>query len=145
MNNIDQYHPLPIIIQASVMFYSYFTLPLQCFVAMELIDDTFRPLLPICVTQRDYVYLLLSRITLMAVCLAVALLIPQFSVVVGLIGSVTGSMIGVILPALFYVTLRTQKQNGFMMKGVLFVVAGVGCVSAVVGVYAAVRAVVLGL
>ena len=144
MNNIDQYHPLPIIIQASVMFFSYFTLPLKCFVAMELIDDTFRPLLPICMAQRDYVYLLLTRIALMAVCLAVALLIPQFSVVVGLMGSVTGSMVGVILPALFYVTLRTQKQNGFM-KGVSFVVAGVGCVSAVVGVYAAVRAVVLGL
>ena len=80
------------------------------------------------------------------VCLLVAVLIPNFSVVVGLIGSVRGSMICLILPALFYIKLQKSYQCVENFKRVAcYITVVFGCAASVVGVYASVKAIAYGV
>ena len=143
-NNIHVYSPLPILLQLAVMFFSYFTIPLQSFVVFELIDTTFRPHFPFC-NSHNMCWLMTSRTLVMSVCLLVAVLVPNFSVVVGLIGSLRGSMICLILPSLFYINLqKTYKCGDVVRRMACYVTVGFGCVAAVVGVFASVKAMVYG-
>jgi len=143
-NNVHEYRPLPILLQISVMFFSYFTIPLQSFVVFELIDNTFRPHFPAC-DSHDLCWMLVSRTFVMLLCLLVAVLIPNFSVVVGLIGSLRGSMICLILPALFYIKLQRRYKCGDTLRRIAcYLTVVFETVAAVVGVYASLKAIVFG-
>ena len=81
----------------------------------------------------------------MSLCLLVALLIPNFSVVVGLIGSVRGTMICLILPSLFYLKLqKTYRCVDTLRRMACVVTVAFGFLAAVVGVFASVKAIVRG-
>ena len=107
--NINLYHPLPLILRCAIMFFAYFTIPLQSFVVFTLIDETFQPLFPAC--RIHSIWLLISRSLFMTLCLLIAVLIPQFGLVVSLIGSIRGSSITLILPPLYYLCLKTNNKK----------------------------------
>lgn len=141
-SNVDQYHPLPTLLRIAVMFFAYFTIPLQSYVVFELIDSQFRRKFPIW-ENREYTWLCISRSLFMTLCLFVAVVIPDFSIVVSLIGSLRGSMISLVLPALFYVRLQTHEVSG-VKKIACYVTAVFGTCAAFIGVFSSVMAIAVG-
>ena len=138
-SNIHVYYPLPTIIKSAVMFFAYFTIPLQSFVVFTLIDDTFKPKFTAC--TNNMIWLLISRSLFMTLCLLIAVLVPNFSVVVSLIGSIRGSFITLILPSLYYITLKTHDKQ--LYKVVIAVLTAVfGCVLGIIGCYASTAAII---
>ena len=138
-NLINQNVALPV--RISVMFFTYFTLPMQSFVIFELIDQTFVPHFPIFGSKgRDnWAWILLSRALFLTLCLLVSVLIPNFGVVVSLIGSVRGATLSLMFPALFYLSLRKKKlsrvKKAFSISIIILGIAFSG-----LGFYASVRA-----
>ena len=131
-SNVNNYYPAPIIIRVAIMFFSYFTIPLQSFVVFELIDEKFYPYFPVCTSTCFWKFM--SRGVCMVLCLLVSVVIPQFGLVVSLIGSMRGSMICLILPALFYVMLPTHEMNLYKRYISYFTVM-FGVLAGVLGVY----------
>lgn len=139
-SNIDGWFPMPLLLRISIMFFSYFTIPLQSFVVFEMIDHTLLPHFPI-FDNNIYVWTILSRSVFMTMCLFVAILIPHFGIVVSLIGSVRGSMIALILPACFYIKIQTHKKT-YCKKILCYLVVLFGSLAGGVGLYSSIAALV---
>lgn len=138
-SNIYTHPPLPTILRFAVAFFAYFTTPLQSFVVFTLVDETFQPKFPAC--RNSFIWLLISRSLFMTVCLLIAVLIPQFGLVVSLIGSIRGSAITLILPALYYISLATNKKQRSKLILAYFT-AMFGIIASVVGAYSSISAMV---
>jgi len=140
IGNVMSYKPLPIVLQAAIIFFTYFTVPMQSFVAFELIDGSFRKYFK---HLNKLCWLVLSRLLFMTFALFIAVLIPHFGIVVSLIGSVRGSMITLILPSAYYVMLRTHEMR--LYKVVLcYGIMVFGIVSGLWGLYSALKALATG-
>ncbi|KAM3861025.1 vesicular inhibitory amino acid transporter-like [Diretmus argenteus] len=78
---------------------------------------------------------LLVRVTLLLSSYLLALLVPRFSLLMGLTGSVTGAALTLILPCLFHLTLQWRRLNlkdrvidvGILSLGGICSVSGVIC------------------
>ena len=140
--NIQVYHPLPLLMKATIMFFSYFTIPLQSFVVFELIDEKFGPHFPL-FKPGGFMWLLLSRLLVMTACLMIAVLIPEFGLVVSLVGSVRGSMIALILPALLHAGLNKQRISR-SMRILCYTIAVLGTIGGCLGLYASLHALIVG-
>ena len=140
--NLDE-HQVAIPVRISVMFFTYFTLPMQSFVVFELVDQMFLPHFPIFGNKgRDnWAWLLLSRSLFLTMCLLVAVLVPNFGVVLNLIGSIRGATLSLTFPALFYLSLRKNKLSRLNKAISIFIII-LGLVFSGLGLYASILAMI---
>jgi len=141
-SRISLYPPLPILVKISVMFFAFFSVPLQNLVIFQLIDDKYRPHFPV-FENRNLTWVLLTRSLCVTACLFVAVSVPHFSIAVSLIGSLRGSLISLILPPLFYITLNTHHKKR-CKKCLCYVTITVGVGAALFGAYSSFAALVYG-
>ncbi|XP_057292892.1 uncharacterized protein LOC130621599 [Hydractinia symbiolongicarpus] len=137
-SNIDGWFPMPLLLRIAIMFFSYFTIPLQNFVVFEMIDQTLLPHFPI-FDNNIYVWTILSRSVFMTMCLFVAILIPHFGIVVSLIGSVRGSIVALVLPACIYIKIQTHEKT-YCKKILCYLVVLFGSLAGGVGLYSSIAA-----
>ena len=133
--NIVKFKPLPQIIRIAILFFTFFTVPLQSFVAFELIDDTFQNYFPM---VNKKLWLLITRLMFMLLALFIAVMIPHFGLVVSLIGSIRGTMITLILPCTFYVLLKNHDIKLYKLV-ISYIIIIFGIFAGVLGVYSSVR------
>ncbi|XP_066921195.1 vesicular inhibitory amino acid transporter-like [Clytia hemisphaerica] len=141
ISNVTSFKPLPVVLQIAIIFFTYFTVPMQSFVAFELIDSSFRRHFPLLGRKS---WLVLTRLVFMTLALLIAILIPHFGLVVSLIGSVRGSMITLILPAAYYVMLRTHEIRTHKVV-VSFGIMVFGAVAGLLGLYSSIKALIVGV
>ncbi len=127
-------------VNVAIAFFSYFTLPMQSFVVFDLIDSKFHPHFPIFKTTSNWAWLFLSRSVVLMACLLVAVLVPRFGLLVSFVGSVRGSLVALILPPIFYLTLF-WKKTGLVKKVLCFSISVLGVLLGGLGVYASAKAV----
>ena len=139
--NIHGYHPLPFVLKLSVLFYTYFSFPGNVFVVFELIDQKFPRYFPI-VKPGGLPWLLVSRLLPMLICLVIALMLPKFGLVLSLTGSLRGSMIVFLLPALCFL-IPKKKTSSFYFKIVCYLIAVFGALGGIVGLYTSTYALVV--
>ena len=125
----------------AIAFFAYFTLPMQSFVIFDLIDSKFHPYFPVCATPSSWAWLLVSRSLVLTFCLLIAILVPHFGLLVSFIGSIRGSLVSLVLPPIFYLTLFKHKI-GLMKKVTCFAVAAIGVLFGTLGIYSSTNAVV---
>lgn len=142
-NEIRLHTPLPLLVRGAVLFFAFFSIPLQNVVVLELIDDNFRPYFPV-FAKHPFLWVLLTRCICITASLFVTVSIPHFSIVVSLIGSLRGSLICLILPPMFYLTLDTLEKKWY--KNILcYITLIIGILAAAIGSYSSVAALFSGV
>ena len=94
-----------------VIMFVMFTIPLFIFVLGESLDDALIRYFPRLNEESKYhwVWLLITRPMFLGASLLVAVVVPHFTTVMSLIGSLTGTCLCFIFPCLFYMKLRWQS------------------------------------
>jgi len=136
-SNIQQFYPLPLIMKVAIIFYCFFTFPLKTFVVFEIIDEKFAKYFPIC-RPDGWSWLIITRLLIMLACLLIAILVPQFGLVVSLIGSARGSMVSMVFPGLFYLILC--KRSSLITRIISGVIVILGIAGGILGLYTSVDA-----
>lgn len=92
---------------ATILVISNVTLavPLGMFVVSATFDEAFMPHFPM-YNRTDWVWLILTRPLLIASALFVAVMVPFFGLIMGVIGSLTGSSLCFLLPCIIHLKLR---------------------------------------
>ena len=124
-----------------IAFFAYFTLPMQSFVVFDLIDSKFLPHFPVFKDSSNWGWLILSRSLVLLPCLLIAVLIPQFSLLVSFVGSIRGSLISLVLPPILYMKIFQHKINNFI-KIQCFLMIFIGLILGGTGVYSSSKAIV---
>ena len=126
---------------SAIAFFAYFTLPMQSFVVFDLIDSKFLPHFPIFKGSASWSWMLLSRSVVLVTCLLVAVLVPEFGLLVSFVGSIRGSFVSLMFPPLFYLKLFKHKV-GYLRKIQCVAVALIGLSLGSVGIYSSSKAVI---
>ena len=128
----------------AIAFFAYFTLPMQSFVVLDLIDSKFLPHFPVFYDANSWGWLFLSRSLVLTFGLLVAVLVPQFGLLVSFVGSIRGSLVSLVFPPVLYLVLFKRKAS-FMKKTVCVVVAAIGIILGGTGIYSSTKAVAKAL
>jgi len=85
--------------------------PLVMFVVASVFDDVSLPYFPRLSRESSlhWVYLLVSRPLLLGFALVLAIVVPHFGLLMGLVGSLTGTCLCFIFPCYFHLKLRWQE------------------------------------
>ena len=85
--------------------------PLAMFVVSLSFDDAFLPYFPHLNgdTKYNWIWVLITRPMLLCAALLIALIVPHFGLLMGLVGSFTGTCLCFIFPCLFHLKLRWHK------------------------------------
>ena len=115
--------------------------PLPYFAATELLETTFfagQPLtnFPSCYDAggRLKVWGLTLRLLLVVFTLLMAIFIPHFAILMGLIGSFTGNMLSLVWPCYFHLRIKGPKLKWYQ-KTVDISIIVMGLICAVLGIY----------
>ncbi len=86
-------------------------IPLVMFVVSQTFDDAFLRYFPHLSDESKYhwVWLIITRPMLLGLALFVAIIVPHFGLLMGLVGSFTGTCLCFIFPCLFHLKLRWHK------------------------------------
>lgn len=109
--------------------------PLPYFAAVELLERAFfqgRPttVLPSCYSHDGMLTVWSIPLRLLLICVSVllAVFIPHFAILMGLIGSVTGTMLSFIWPCWFHLRLKWHELKLWnKVVDILIMLAGAGC------------------
>ena len=124
-----------------IAFFAYFTLPMQSFVVLDLIDSKYFPHFTVFQNSNCWCWLVLSRSLVLLPCLFIAVLIPQFGLLVSFVGSIRGSLICLVLPPLFYLTIHHNKISIYRkVQCLLIIITGIALGG--VGAYSSSKALV---
>ena len=98
--------------------------PLCMFVTIATFDDALLKYFPHLDRNSKYhwVWLLISRPTLLCFGLCLALVIPHFGLLMGFVGSFTGAWLCFIFPCWFYLKLRWNKLSKYQIAFNIFVI-----------------------
>ena len=105
---------LKIIINAFLFLKALFSYPLPYYAAVELLEGSFfggnpnKNIFPSCVDNLNSlkVWALALRICLVLVTMLLAIFIPHFSILLGLFGSFTGTMLSLVWPCYFHLRIK---------------------------------------
>ena len=139
--------PVGLLVNAAVGVYGITSFPLSFFV----VGDTFDA---ICLGKDpkkhitlkkggryNFLWLLATRIGLVGVALAIAVGIPYFGPVVGILGAILGTLLVFFLPCLFHLKMKWKKMS-FKLKSFEIFVMIVGVTAGCIGLYASLRSLV---
>lgn len=130
-----------IIVNICLIAKALLSYPLPYFATAELLESTFfagRPqtLCPPCYDEVGTLkpWSLALRLTLVLFTMLLAVFIPHFNLLMGLIGSFTGNMLSLVWPALFHLVLKGPGLRMHQkMVNVSIIVFGLTC--SVLGIY----------
>jgi len=140
---------LKIIVNVILVIKALFSYPLPYFAAVEIIENSFfqdqaKTFFPSC--YRDNLSIkwwgIALRMLLVVVTMLLAIFIPHFALLMGLIGSFTGTMLSFVWPCIFHLYLKRHTSPLYMkICDIVIIILGVLC--GAMGMYYSARALVL--
>ncbi|CAF0933016.1 unnamed protein product [Didymodactylos carnosus] len=124
---------LRILINLTLAIKALLSYPLPYFASCELISDTYFRNNPFSTcyqqdTKQWKWWAIVLRILLIVCTLAMALIIPHFAQLMGLIGSITGVMLSLIWPSYFYLKLKGYQLTwSTIVFNILIILFGLVC------------------
>lgn len=103
-------------------------LPLEMYIVNETIDDGFLKYFPRVNkdSRHHWIWVLTTRTTLLSLALGLAILVPHFGLLMGVIGNFSGSFLCFIFPCYFHLKLRKDSLTKFdIFSDVAIIVFGV--------------------
>lgn len=149
-NVISMSHPVGSLVNAAVGIYAIACFPLTFFVVGDAID--------VIALGKDpkkhkslkkggkyhFLWIAGSRVVAVGVGIAIAVSIPYFGPVVGILGAVLGSMLVYLLPCLFHLKIKWKKLNIYN-KVFEIAVLVIGVTAGIIGLYAAVKSLYMAI
>ncbi|CAH1774822.1 unnamed protein product [Owenia fusiformis] len=115
--------------------------PLPYYAAVELLEQAFfrgkpETRLPSCFSGDNSLkfWAIILRLMLVGLTTLFAIVIPHFSILMGLIGSFTGCMLSFVWPCMFHLKLRRQKMSRLAIIGDVIIIL-LGVIFGLVGMY----------
>ncbi len=146
-NNLPN-HTLRVIVNLFLVAKALLSFPLPYFAAVDLLEATFYGGKPKTVFTTCYddtgslkVWALSLRLCLVVFTLLMAIFIPHFAILMGLIGSFTGNMLSLVWPCYFHLKIKSKTLSRYQ-KGKNMAIIFFGFICAVLGVYFSSRALV---
>ena len=124
-----------------IAFFAYFTLPMQSYVVLDLVDSKYLPHFPVFHDSNSWCWLFLSRSIILLPALLIAVLIPHFGLLVSFVGSIRGSLVNLILPPMFYLKIYRKEINIFR-KIQCYLIILIGVTLGGTGVFSSSKAVI---
>ena len=136
--------PIAIVSNLVLGVYATFIIPLELFVVSEAFDA---------ITLKEnskfknrgryrYIWILLTRPLMVAIGLGIAVSIPYFGLLIGVLGSLLGTLLAYIFPCLFHIQLKWKNLSRCQILSETLLML-LGTVTGATGVYASVRGLVL--
>ena len=139
-NNLPN-HTMKIIVNLILVAKALLSYPLPFFASVGLIETTFfqsKPItaFPSCFDAGGRLKLwgLILRLTLVVFTLLMAMFIPHFAILMGLIGSFTGNMLSLVWPCYFHLRIKGDVMSK-LQKGVDITIIVIGLLCSVLGIY----------
>lgn len=107
-----------------------FGYPLMVFPCRDAIDNLFFPTRP-----KSYVRLAVESMLIITCTYAIAALIPSFSTILGLSGSITKTTIAYILPPLFYLSASKEPLKTDRLKWLSLILITLGSTAGALSAY----------
>ena len=113
----------------------YLAFPLNLFVVLETWDTKLSPYFPHLKkeSKHHWFWLILTRTMIMTCGLFVAIVVPHFALVMGLVGSFTGTCLSFVFPCIFHIKLKWKMLQWYNIL-LKIVIAVFGVVSGGFGV-----------
>ncbi|KAK3091092.1 hypothetical protein FSP39_017053 [Pinctada imbricata] len=149
-NNLPS-QPFIIVINIIFVIKALFSYPLPYFAAVEILEETFfrgkpKTFFPQCIDSvgKLKVWGVALRLWLVIVTMLLAIFIPHFAILMGLIGSFTGTMLSFVWPCYFHLKIKWHKLRWYSRAwDIVIIILGLCC--AAVGMYYSGRALVRAL
>jgi vesicular inhibitory amino acid transporter len=139
-NNLPT-HEFKVIVNLILVVKALLSYPLPYYAAVELFETAFfrgRPetLFPVCLDDDTSlkVWALSSRLGLVMLTLVMAIVIPHFAVLMGLIGSFTGTMLSFVWPCVFHLKIKKNSMRWYnKVADIVVILLGISC--GLIGIY----------
>ena len=108
----------------------FLAFPLCMFVVLETWDDKILPYFPHLSKDGKYhwFWLLLTRVMLLTFALFLAIIVPHFGLLMGLVGSFTGTCLSFVFPCVFHMILKWNKTPWYsIMFKIVVIMFGLVC------------------
>ena len=119
-----------------VAFNVFFSFPLPLFVVIETVDEVFLPHFPHlrADTKYHWFWVLLSRVLLVTLALFIALVVPHFGLLMGFVGSFTGTCLSFGFPCIAHLKLKWHRLRWYHVIGEIILIC-FGVVSGAFGLF----------
>lgn len=140
---------LKIAVNVILVTKALFSYPLPYFAAVEILESTFFQGKGVLVLSQCYRedrsikwWGIALRLLLVIFTMFSAIFVPHFAILMGLIGSFTGTMLSFVLPCVFYVSLKRHTMPWYTVLGNVIIIL-LGLLLGAMGVYYSSRALIL--
>lgn len=142
---------LRVIVNIILVLKALLSYPLPYFAAAEIIESVFfqdqsKTLFTSCYREDLSIkwWAIILRLFLVLLTMIMAIFIPHFAILMGLIGSFTGTMLSFVWPCIFHLYLRRDKIRWYQKAfDVIIILLGICC--GALGIYSSSRALVRAL
>lgn len=139
-NNLPN-HAMKIIVNFFLVAKALLSYPLPYFAAADLIEEALfkgkpKTVGPTCFDTNGSLKLwaLTLRILLVALTVVMAIFIPHFAILMGLIGSFTGNMLSLVWPCYFHLRIKGHVMK-LRYKFIDCIIILLGIICAIIGIY----------
>ena len=108
----------------------FLSFPINLFVVLETWDTKVLPYFPHLAKGRrhHWFWLLLSRVMILTFALFMSIIVPHFALVMGLVGSFTGTCLSFVFPCIFHMKLKWERLRWYnIVINVVVIIFGVVC------------------
>lgn len=137
---------LRVIVNVILVMKALLSYPLPYFAAVDIIENVFfqdqsKTLFPSCYHDNMATkwWGIVLRILLVLVTMLMAIFIPHFAILMGLIGSFTGTMLSFVWPCIFHLRLKKGSLRWYQILGDVVIIA-LGLIFGIMGIYSSSRA-----
>lgn len=130
-----------LIVNLTLVIKALFSYPLPYYAAVGLLESAFfkgPPLtkFPVCIAKDGElrIWAVTLRLLLVIATMLMAISIPHFALLMGLIGSCTGTMLSFVWPCYFHMKLKWDTMNWYNISWEIFIIF-IGCFCGVIGLY----------
>ena len=143
LNVLKLNRPIAIVSNLAIGLYAIFIIPLELFVVSEAFDAiTLKENSKFKGGRYQFLWILVTRSLMVAIGLGIAVSVPYFGLIIGVFGSLFGTLLAYIFPCLFHIQLKRKNLSGCQILSETLLML-LGTVIGVTGVYASVRGLVL--
>lgn len=134
--NIKSSHVFSILANMFVICNVFLAFPINMFVILETVDTKFLPFFPHLGHDSKYhfFWLAITRAFILTFALFLVVLVPQFALVMGFVGSFTGTCLCFVFPCYFHMKLKWKELRWYDIAVRWFVIV-FGAISGGMGVY----------
>lgn len=137
---------LKIIVNVILVVKALFSYPLPYFAAVEILENSFfngQIVLSSCYRDDMSIkwWAIALRLLLVVFTMVLAIFVPHFAILMGLIGSFTGTMLSFVLPCIFYLYIKRHVLPWYTKLGNVIIIL-LGVLLGVLGIYYSSRALI---